>query len=191
MRLLTLLLGSTVLSGCAGTSVLDVDPSNESDIHMLLEGAEAQSGEIMTAGEVIRFKKGKLQVARDTLWVAPRGRRSAVPTSLPLYGGPLEVHFRYRGSPVGSFIGLVAGAGSGYLIGYSSTDASSCGPISFCITQKGSGLIGAVAGGLLGAILGAFVGPKRTTVYRFRPGTPQQMSVVMGGGVGHQASLKW
>jgi hypothetical protein len=172
--MMTLLLGSTLLVGCFGTRVLEIDRTNEADRYALVEAAQAQSGETVTAGDVIRFKKNELQVTRDTLRVEPRGRRSKGQISVPLQDGPVEVRFRYRGSPLGALIGVVGGAGIGYLA------AEACSANSGCGFAAGFGFI--AGGTLLGAIVGAVVGPKKTTIYRFRPDTPQQMSVVIGVG---------
>ncbi len=177
MRLITMLACSVVLTGCLGTRVLDIDRTNEADRYTVVEAAGAQSGEIVTDGDVIRFKKNQLQVTRDTLRVDPRGRRSKGQISVPLNDGLVEVRFRYRGSPLGALIGVLAGTGVGYLASNPGSSRAS--------TDIGDGLarIGFTAGGgLLGAILGAFVGPKKTTIYRFHPHTPQQMSVVIGVG---------
>jgi hypothetical protein len=178
MRLMTLLLGSALLSGCFGTRVLEIERTNEADRYTLVEAAQAQSGEIVTAGDVIRFKKNELQVTRDTLRVEPRGRHSKGQTSVPLNDGPVEVRFRYRGSPLGALIGVIVGSGTGYLIGRSGGDCLGDGGF-LCISPT---KMGAAAGGIAGAILGALIGPKKTTIYRFRPDTPQQMSVVIGVG---------
>jgi hypothetical protein len=177
MRLITLLLGSTMLSGCVGTRVVEIDPANESERYTLVEAAQAQSGEIVTDGDVIRFKKNQLQVTRGTLRVDPRGRRSKGQISVPLNDGPVEVRFRYRGSPLGAVIGVVAGGIAGYAMGYSSGEGSGS-----CCTRKENAVIGAGILGVVGAIIGAVFGPKKTTAYRFLPDTPQQMSVVIGVG---------
>jgi hypothetical protein len=174
MRLMTLLLVSTLLLGCAGTRVLDIDLSNEANRNTLVEAAQAQPGEILTDRDVIRFKKNHLQVTRNTLRVEPRGRRSKGQTSVPLSDGPVEVRFRYKGSPLGALIGVVGGAGIGYLAVEACSANSSCG------FAAGFGFMAGAT--LLGAIVGAFIGPKGTTIYRFRPETPEQVSVVVGVG---------
>ncbi len=175
MRFVALLASLAFLSGCVGTRVVEIDPKNGSDRHTLAEAARAQSGEILTDRDLIEFKKNKLQLTRDTLRVEPIGNASDGRTEFPLYDGPLEVRFRYRGSPLGALFGTLVGGGFGYLTGSSAPDCSGY----VCIDPK---IVGTAAGGIVGAIVGAFVGPKRTTIYRFRPDSPQQMSVVIGVG---------
>jgi hypothetical protein len=84
--------------------------------------------------------------------------------------------------------GLIYGGAIGGMLGFAAGVAmmQECDPATwdiFCGISLGEALGGAavtaLVGGVAGALLGAVTGAQRTTVYRFRADTPQQLDVVV------------
>jgi hypothetical protein len=97
-----------------------------------------------------------------------------------------------RGALVGLGLGAVAGGALGALIGAIAVEPcrEEEGVLLECFLEPTShgeaaalyGLLMGTAGALSGIIVGALIGTKETTIYRFRPDTAEQMSVVIGVG---------
>ncbi len=99
---------------------------------------------------------------------------------------------RSRGVGAGLGLGALSGAAIGALVGAAVWRECTCEGFECfgCIgnpesrgTAAGAGaLVGGVIGGVTGLLVGAITGTRENTIYRFRPDTSQQMSVVIGVG---------
>lgn len=176
--LLMFVTASLLVLGCASTTVIDAswDKTAVDEINN-----RAEEGDATVTFTDEHESSGWLEVSPELfpLGAEPSVRRSDIG----------QIRFSRRNSRRGAVKGLVAGAGIGGVLG----GAFGVVLIGFCEMDGGCdrskaaligvpGLLGAASVGLLGAVVGATVGARETTIYRFRPDTPQEVKVVIGVG---------
>lgn len=176
---LLMILAIILLAGCRSVRVVDVDPNDPVVLKQVSDRAARQEAVVqLTDPSRTPDKASRLAITTDSVRLA--GSR----VSLPL-ADVHQVRFESRGGPGrGALIGgLVGGLGLGLI---AAADNEPCDDADWCVMEFsdsqafGMGfLMGALGGAVIGGIVGAVTGSPGV-IYRFRRGTPGQLSVVIG-----------
>ncbi len=198
MRQVALILTVAVLIGCTTTKQIDATWSDQGVTTAVTE-IGSRGGGVITyrppADTTSSLKWANTMwvedfftVAADSIRLENSPIRSLTRNQVISVGWVEPGRDPLEGMKQGALIGGGAGLVGGLLIGLSAT--RECDPDVwldlFCEANAGEvalvTLVSGASGALVYGLLGAAIGAKKRTVYRFRPGTPQQMSVVIGVG---------
>ncbi len=197
MRVPILMLMASLFVGCVSTKEIGAswsDPSVRSAVSRIgLLGSGVVSFRTPADLEHTRETTGRISSATDfyalegdsihwaNLPLEPISRSDVVSVRWAAPGRD-----RREGAKKGAIIGGVGGLAAGLLTGLSMTGECEgfldfwCGASAGDVAIVSLGF--AASGSLVYGLTGAAIGTKKQTIYRFRPDTPQQMSVVIGVG---------
>ena len=163
-----------LLTGCATTHVVEVERGDDAAISAINEDAARYRATVqLRSGQALLEARKSLVIAADTVTYVLRHSDFEAVTPLA------DVAEIRLGTPTWGRAALVGGLVGGVAVGVAALTGCRdwCKDSDAVVFATGFAL-GGVGGALLGGVVGVMAGSPRT-IYRFRPGTPREMKVVL------------